>query len=67
MIVYRVQQEDGLNYPWGFCAKCGKSAGRFSIPDWNFCPWCGHKFGKRIRKQISYSEMMKLVGRDQEG
>lgn len=70
MIVYRVTKRDDnggyINFPWGFCTKCGRDVGSRFIPNWLFCPWCGHKF-KRKHQEIEYDELMKRLCRVQEG
>ena len=64
MIVYRVTRSDDnggyVNFPCGFCTKCKRNIGAYSLPDWLFCPWCGHKF-KRRHKEITYDELMKMI------
>lgn len=69
MIVYRVTKSDDnggyINFPWGFCTKCGRDIGSRFLPNWLFCPWCGHKF-RRKRQEITYDELMKRLCRVQE-
>lgn len=69
MIIYRVTRkyDDGssVNYPCGFCTQCGRNIGNRFIPDWILCPWCGHRF-KRRHQEITYDELMKMVGKAQE-